>query len=249
MKGDLWLDDDRAVFLPWQPWAADTQITWVLDACGERRVGGFTTGTVLRPPTDEELAERYVDVPYSLDLRVADWTQPVPRGDAAKDPKAMARVGYRFGPSFLTMVTAADDDTLTLRLAPAVAEMNGIYTQDDCRAAWELTVPRGDGAYVALAFTAVEAQANGEPVALRELSFSLGLGRDGFEDGRLAGELDLRDYEAEDGRDGCRLFEDLTGHACEPCSTDHVNACAPIEARGISGLVSDEAPVRPGESG
>jgi hypothetical protein len=247
LGADVYVGATRTVAAPWGAWPANTELRWTAALCDQVYSGRFVTGALLRAPDERLLKDVYLDEPFSLDTRVGLWSGSVV--DGVEDDVEAAAFRWRFGPSLLVTMREVTQEDIALRLAPAVADSAGTYEQDTQGRTFDLRVPRSNAAYLELGFAALEVTVRGQPIVLRETRMTLGLGADGYEDGAMYGQMDLRDYES-DGHSGCDLADRLVNTPCEPCAFDGELSCIPFAVTGLAGLpapidLDPMAPLRP----
>jgi hypothetical protein len=236
VPGEIWSGETKTAFIPTRPWAARDSVAWMASFCDEELSGRFETGSLFRGLTAEEIVDDYVDEPFSFDARVAEWVAP------AATPDLETSLRFRFGAAFLVEVTAVEDASMDLLFAPALASASGTYPQDLDAATRSLRVRIDDTPYVPLPLGELTFETVGGPFVVHDAKLMLGFAPGGFDDSRLSGELDLRDWHTDDGVRGCDLMLKYTTQRCEPCAADDKATCMDLDIRGLRGLPSAIAP-------
>ena len=185
IEGTTWVDDEAAFFVPHQPYPAG-RVSWAVALCDDLIQTHFEAGEVVRPLSDDEL-EDMAGVPYSFDMRVADWQQP-----DAINPDDAALLRARYGGAFWVRLYSLKADDRIAVLTPAVPDTTGLYVADQCRNELVIEVHDDGNPYVGMQVEQLGLTVSGGEITLHNIEMVFGLAPDGPRDGRLDGQMDVR---------------------------------------------------------
>ncbi|NOY27867.1 MAG: Ig-like domain-containing protein [Oligoflexia bacterium] len=228
VSGTVDLTDQVLRWTPDAELAAQTAVSWSLDACGATASGSFTTGdqgTLLS-------ADDLQDATFSLDLDNATWVEPA-GGDVI--------FGQLFGGMLLLGVQDVSDDQIDLIGGGAEVLDDGTVQQDPCIPTFDFDASSfANNPYMQVGPTTLELDFQGIAVPITDVTLSgafLPAG-DGITGGAMGAEIDARDVATSVGMSAdqlCEFIESYTGVACVACTTDGVENCIGLQIEDIEG--------------
>lgn len=227
VDGELLIAADGVEMVPHRPFAQGT-VTWEAIVCGAHLAGTFEAGALLRTVDDEALA-KFVGRTYGFDLRAGAWQAP-----AAKDGLELV-LRSLFGGAFVVRVDGAAPDRMTVMIGSGVVDATGAVVLDDQGSRYETTTSLKDNPYAPIALPTLSLDVDGRVVKLFGAQITLGMTDEGtFDDVRLAGEVDVRDFGDVGGRGACHLLQAYSDQTCAPCASDGEPACFALSLAGLS---------------
>ncbi|MCB9795265.1 MAG: hypothetical protein H6741_21390 [Alphaproteobacteria bacterium] len=214
-------DDPELVrFTPDAPFEPSTAYTATLDYCGGQEASiGFTTSSTGSPVPSAELAGRS----WVVDLQSGRVVEPAGAGAVVEN---YLDVGLLIG------VSAADDDRLTLLLAPESTDRRGL--QDLCAPTSELIVDYSEDPSFSFGPQDASLPLGGGSLALQDmvLEGSVRPDGEGLQGVTLSGVWDTRPYVdlVEEGGEPGALCDIAAGFGvrCEPCASDGGTYCVTL---------------------
>jgi hypothetical protein len=232
IAGTTWVDDEAAFFVPHQPYPAG-RISWAVALCGDLLQTHFEAGEVVRPLNDAEL-DGLVGVPFSFDMRVADWAQP-----DAINPDDAALMRARYGGAFWVRLYSLKADDRVAVITPAIADLTGLYVADTCRSEHVIEVHDDGNPYLGIAVDELGLAVSGGEITLHDLEMVFGLSPEGPRDGRLQAQMDVRNARPGDAAmNGCEELAAMAWEHCARCPGDSADTegCVALKLEGLSGL-------------
>lgn len=223
IAGSVEVSGNALVFSPSEPFPENAEIAWEAVDCGAQAEGAFTTGELEERLDPAELT----DQTYAFDLTQATWVSPAGAGDL---------IGAYFAGTFLIGVEAATDTELDCIGAAGEPTEGGSWQQDPCYATIDFdTIDFATNPYFNLVVDELEFTVEGITAIIHDAHLSGGITTDELVDGRLAGEVDMRDYQDVFGTQGCEMLETYLGTPCAECASDGAVQCLWVEAVDVSG--------------
>lgn len=225
-RGVAHVRDGQALFLPERAFPKDARVEWTFSACGVKKTGSFTTGTLMAPADVDVTVGRS----FGFDLRTAAWEQPT----AASTTDGFI-LRWHLAPAFVVDVLEADLGQATLALAPGVLDDDGRVVRDLRAGHTVLSTSLLENPYLHASAPALSLMGLDGEVVLKDLELVLGLGDGCFTDTRLVAVMDVRHLEKA-GKAPCARLMSLTGETCVPCDEGDTEAGCFLLA--VSGLAS-----------
>lgn len=217
--GELLIGVDSVELVPHRPFAQG-DVSWEAIVCDAHVAGRFEAGALLRPVGVDAL-HGFVGRSYGFDLRGADWQAPV-----AKDGLDLV-LRSLFGGALVVRVDGAAPDRMTVVVGSGVVDQQtGAVVLAEGGTRFSTTVPLKDDPYVVVSLPTLELPVDGRTLRVAGATLVLGMTEDAaFDDVRLAGEVDVRDFGDLSGRTGCDLLAAYSDGRCAPCASDGEAAC------------------------
>ena len=222
INGTTTTENGVATFTPNAPYPENTEIQWSLSACDAFASGSFSTGTLETSLSSDDLAGST----YSVDLANATWVSPSNGG---------ALISQVFGGVFLIGIQSAQSNELDCIGAAGEATAGGSWQQDPCFPTIDFdSVDFSTNPYFALHTPLLEFAVQGMSAKIHDVAITGGLTDEALTEGGFSGEVDLRDYTAALGSNGCSTIA-LVGLSCTACRSDDELQCIWLEAVDVDG--------------
>lgn len=222
IDGTTAIENGVATFTPSAAYPENAEIQWSLSACDSVASGSFTTGTLETSLSSEDLEGST----YSVNLADATWVSP---------PNGGALISQVFGGAFLIGVQSAQNNELDCIGAAGEATAGGSWQQDPCFPTIDFeAVDFSTNPYFALRTPLLEFAVQGMSAKIHDVAITGGLTDDALTEGGFSGEVDLRDYAAALGNDGCSTIA-IVGLSCTACRSDGEEQCIWLEAVDVEG--------------
>lgn len=236
IAGATTIGDGEVTFVVDDAFPEDAEISWTATVCDGTAAGTFTTGSLKNGVDPAETTDKT----YSVDLSGATWVSPEGGGDL---------IGGAFGGAFLIGVQSASETELDCIAASGEETSSGSWQQDPCYATIDFEpVDFTYNPYFALETPEMQFTVQGIEVTIHDVVIRGGLTADRMVDGRFEGEVDMRDYRATFGDDGCGALKTYAGIDCVECRTDGEVECLWLEAVDVEGDLVPSLKLVPNEN-